>query len=301
MTEALRSAPDQLLEDLLERRTAANARFFEAEAERIAQLCHRMAERFARGGRLVALGHSPAARSDARHVAVEFVHPVIVGKRALPAIALTPDGGKLGGSGHAAGGPRRHRDRVRGRRRCDRGGAGTRNRPRLPHDRVRSRRGRVGARAAEQRPVRRSGADRDALPPAVGAGARLLRASRAAPRPRCRAGARHGRLELPLSVPGRRRARSRGGPGGRRSFGRVEGGRGQPRSASRRSAIIGTSWSRRQARCERRSLRAESCSPSGTAARPPTRWMPSRTFARRAAGWGKIRAPRSTSPRTPRS
>ena len=27
-------------------------------------------------------------RSDARHVAVEFVHPVIVGKRALPALAL---------------------------------------------------------------------------------------------------------------------------------------------------------------------------------------------------------------------
>ena len=47
-----------------------------------------MAERFARGGRLVALGSSPAARSDARHVAVEFVHPVIVGKRALPAIGI---------------------------------------------------------------------------------------------------------------------------------------------------------------------------------------------------------------------
>ena len=48
-----------------------------------------MAERFARDGRLIACGCSPAARSDARHVAVEFVHPVIVGKRALPAIALT--------------------------------------------------------------------------------------------------------------------------------------------------------------------------------------------------------------------
>ena len=43
-----------------------------------------MAERFARGGRLIAVGASPGARSDARHVAVEFVHPVIVGKRALP-------------------------------------------------------------------------------------------------------------------------------------------------------------------------------------------------------------------------
>src|SRR4051794_25324409 len=54
-----------------------------------------MAERFARGGRLLALGRTPAARSDARHVAVEFVHPVIVGKRALPAIALAGEGGPL--------------------------------------------------------------------------------------------------------------------------------------------------------------------------------------------------------------
>ena len=52
-----------------------------------------MAERFARGGRLIAFGRTPAARSDARHVAVEFVHPVIVGKRALPAIALAGEGG----------------------------------------------------------------------------------------------------------------------------------------------------------------------------------------------------------------
>ena len=53
-----------------------------------------MAERFARGGRLLAVGRSPAARSDVRHVAVEFVHPVIVGKRALPAIGLGPEGGR---------------------------------------------------------------------------------------------------------------------------------------------------------------------------------------------------------------
>src|SRR3954464_2696756 len=43
-----------------------------------------MALRFLRGGRLLATG----GESDARHVAVEFVHPVIVGKRALPALAL---------------------------------------------------------------------------------------------------------------------------------------------------------------------------------------------------------------------
>jgi len=78
-----------------ERRRAAGEVFFEREAERIARLCHRMAERFARGGRLLAFGDGPVARSDARHVAVEFVHPVIVGKRALPALALTAEGGPV--------------------------------------------------------------------------------------------------------------------------------------------------------------------------------------------------------------
>ena len=83
------------LDSLLAERTEANRAFFTARAEEVARCCHRMAERFARGGRLVALGLSPAARSDVRHVAVEFVHPVIVGKRALPAIGLSREGGPL--------------------------------------------------------------------------------------------------------------------------------------------------------------------------------------------------------------
>jgi D-sedoheptulose 7-phosphate isomerase len=77
-----------LLDDLLARRSEANARYFAAEADGLARVCHRMAERFARGGRLLAVGASAQERSDARHVAVEFVHPVIVGKRALPALAI---------------------------------------------------------------------------------------------------------------------------------------------------------------------------------------------------------------------
>lgn len=43
-----------------------------------------MARRFRAGGVLHAFGDDDA---DARHIAVEFVHPVIVGKRALPALA----------------------------------------------------------------------------------------------------------------------------------------------------------------------------------------------------------------------
>jgi D-sedoheptulose 7-phosphate isomerase len=92
VTQALRT--DRVAEQLAVR-IEANAGFFAGEGDRIARLCHRMAERFASGGRLVALGSSPAARSDARHVAVEFVHPVIVGKRALPAIGLAAEGGPL--------------------------------------------------------------------------------------------------------------------------------------------------------------------------------------------------------------
>jgi len=92
LTHAVES---DLLGAALAERTRANGEFFEAEAERLARVCHRMAERFARGGRLIAFGRSPAARSDARHVAVEFVHPVIVGKRALPAIGLAGEGGGL--------------------------------------------------------------------------------------------------------------------------------------------------------------------------------------------------------------
>ncbi|HEY2651641.1 MAG TPA: SIS domain-containing protein [Solirubrobacteraceae bacterium] len=83
------------LQSLLSERTESGARFFESEAERLARLCHLMAVRFARGGRLIAFGQSPAARSDARHIAVEFVHPVIVGKRALPAIGVAGEGGDL--------------------------------------------------------------------------------------------------------------------------------------------------------------------------------------------------------------
>ena len=83
------------LQSLVAERTRATGEFFPAHADPLARVCHRMAERFARGGRLIALGRSPAARSDARHVAVEFVHPVIVGKRALPAIALAAEGGPL--------------------------------------------------------------------------------------------------------------------------------------------------------------------------------------------------------------
>lgn len=62
--------------------------FFAREALRLAAACQEMSERFLRGGRLLAFGRGPYV-TDAQHVSVEFVHPVIVGKRALPALDLS--------------------------------------------------------------------------------------------------------------------------------------------------------------------------------------------------------------------
>lgn len=50
-----------------------------------------MAHRFHRDGRLLVFAPAGPLRSDAYHVSVEFVHPVLVGKRALPAAVLEGD------------------------------------------------------------------------------------------------------------------------------------------------------------------------------------------------------------------
>ena len=76
-------------EELLRRNEIFDA-FFKSEAPRLAEACHEMSRRFLAGGRLLAIGNGSAA-TDAQHVSVEFVHPVIVGKRALPALDLGPE------------------------------------------------------------------------------------------------------------------------------------------------------------------------------------------------------------------
>jgi D-sedoheptulose 7-phosphate isomerase len=72
------------------------------QADAVAAACHAMAVRFHRGGKLVVFG-TGGASTDAQHVAVEFVHPVIVGKRALPAISLTTDVATVTGIAERAG------------------------------------------------------------------------------------------------------------------------------------------------------------------------------------------------------
>ena len=66
------------------------------DAETVGRACYDMALRFHRGGRLLCFGNGSAA-ADAAHIVVEFVHPVIMGKRALPAVSLANDAATLSG------------------------------------------------------------------------------------------------------------------------------------------------------------------------------------------------------------
>jgi phosphoheptose isomerase len=62
-----------------------------APAEALAAAALSLARRFAAGATMWCV--APRWPSHARHIAVEFVHPVIVGKRALPAVFVDAAGG----------------------------------------------------------------------------------------------------------------------------------------------------------------------------------------------------------------
>jgi D-sedoheptulose 7-phosphate isomerase len=62
-------------------------KFFERYANEIGELSQQMAQRFVRGRRLWVMGNGGSA-CDAQHVAVEFIHPIIEKRRALPALDL---------------------------------------------------------------------------------------------------------------------------------------------------------------------------------------------------------------------
>lgn len=66
----------------------ASLAFFSSHADQISQECQVMAGHFSAGGRLLVYGQE-ARQSDLAHVVVEFMHPVVVGKRDLPTRALS--------------------------------------------------------------------------------------------------------------------------------------------------------------------------------------------------------------------
>jgi D-sedoheptulose 7-phosphate isomerase len=64
--------------------------FFTEQADRIAECAAAMAQAFDNGGRLFVMGNGGSS-CDAGHVSVEFMHPIIEKRPALPAMALTTD------------------------------------------------------------------------------------------------------------------------------------------------------------------------------------------------------------------
>lgn len=71
-------------------RCAAGDDYFATVARDLAECAAAMADRFFAGATLIVFGSGPGA-TDAQHNSVEYVHPVLPGCRALPALSLTND------------------------------------------------------------------------------------------------------------------------------------------------------------------------------------------------------------------
>ena len=69
---------------------ATKEQFFTEQADRIAACAAAMAKAFDGGARLFVMGNGGSS-CDAAHVSVEFMHPIIEKRPALPAVALTAD------------------------------------------------------------------------------------------------------------------------------------------------------------------------------------------------------------------
>ena len=84
---------DQLRFSLLEKcreSVEVKQKFFEENTEGILAASLAIAKAFAGGHKMLVCGNGGSA-TDAQHVAVEFMHPITVGRKALPAICLNSD------------------------------------------------------------------------------------------------------------------------------------------------------------------------------------------------------------------
>lgn len=89
--------PQELMEELrfsllekVRESVEVKSKFFEEHKDTVLAASLAMAKAFHRGRKLLVCGNGGSA-TDAQHIAVEFMHPVIVGRKALPAICLAND------------------------------------------------------------------------------------------------------------------------------------------------------------------------------------------------------------------
>ncbi|MDT5060963.1 MAG: D-sedoheptulose 7-phosphate isomerase [Acidobacteriota bacterium] len=89
--------PQDMMEDLrfslmekVRESVEVKSKFFEENKDTILAASLQMAKAFKRGRKLLVCGNGGSA-TDAQHIAVEFMHPITVGRKALPAICLSND------------------------------------------------------------------------------------------------------------------------------------------------------------------------------------------------------------------
>lgn len=92
-----RQRPKELVEELtfsllekVRESVDVKNKFFEGNKETIIAASLDLAKAFHQGHKLLVCGNGGSA-TDAQHVAVEFMHPITVGRKALPAICLAND------------------------------------------------------------------------------------------------------------------------------------------------------------------------------------------------------------------
>jgi len=86
LTEQLRFSLMEKVRESVE----VKQRFFEENKDEILEAALVLARSFYRGRKLLVCGNGGSA-TDAQHIAVEFMHPITVGRKALPAICLNND------------------------------------------------------------------------------------------------------------------------------------------------------------------------------------------------------------------
>jgi D-sedoheptulose 7-phosphate isomerase len=89
--------PGELMEELrfsllekVRESVEVKSKFFEENKDTILSASLLLAKAFRHGRKLLVCGNGGSA-TDAQHIAVEFMHPITVGRKALPAICLTND------------------------------------------------------------------------------------------------------------------------------------------------------------------------------------------------------------------
>lgn len=98
LEEALLTSVRRKVEESIE----VKDRFFSENAAGIVAAARLVADSYARGGRLFSMGNGGSS-CDAAHIAVEFLHPITVGRVALPATHLGSDLAMLTAVGNDVG------------------------------------------------------------------------------------------------------------------------------------------------------------------------------------------------------